>query len=344
MPRLPRSPLALAVLIAVVPVAALAVTLGLHRAPAPPRTVASASPTSAALPRLVVDDRFDLAAPRALGRIDVTGIDHHGRITITSYSLAATGTALPESAPVWRLRGFAEVPTTALQARLGVSPPTPEFPGDKFDGLIDLSEARVSAGGAAGTALLDAGAQVTDAGTAVSAVTRVLSQLGLAPQNVDTHAGAVAGDSPEPSWQVTYTRRDVDGIPAGFGLSPPAAQVDISALGNVTRIDIDDPAVDGGAPYRLRTVQDAWQDVSRGHWFDECCAAFTGAAPGPATTAFRGDRVSLAEVQLDAPAMLLVPMYVFTDSTQRLSLTVPALEAADLSEPGGFRLTEPGAG
>jgi hypothetical protein len=108
-----------------------------------------------------------------------------------------------------------------------------------------------------------------------------------------------------------------------------------TSTGAVTSLTVDAPAVAGGAQYPLRSVQDAWNEVSGGRWFSACCDLSMPAGGPP--LAFRADRVSLAEVELGAPQMLLVPMYVFTDSAQRLSLTVPALTAADLSEPGGFR-------
>jgi len=337
MPRPPRSPLLLAAVLALVPIVALVVALGpLHHATPTATPQPQGQATASSLPQLVVADRFDLAAPRAFGPVDVTGIDEHAQVDITGYTLAAGLPALPTSAPVWRLRGFAEVNTTALQARLGVSPPTPEFPGDKFDGLIDLSQGRVSAGGGSTTTMVNAGVQPTDAGSAITAAGRVLSELGILPQNADARAlHTVDG------WDVAYARRPIQGIPVGVDAS--VAQVDISPLGNVTRLFVDAPSLDGGAPYPLRSVQDAWADVSRGHWLAECCAGSTGAPPGSARVAFHADTVSLAEVQLDPPAMLLVPMYVFTDTAQHLSLTLPALQAADLSEPGGFRLTEPGA-
>jgi hypothetical protein len=338
MPRLTRSPLLLAVALALVPVLALAVALGpFHRAARPSIAVASPHPSaSAGLPQLIVADRFDLAAPRAFGPVDVTGIDHHGQVAITSYTLAATPPALPGTAPVWKLRGFADAPT-ALQARLGVSPPTPEYPGDKFDGLIDPSQARVSAGDGTAT-LVDSGVAPTDVASATAAAAHALAALGLSPQNADARALRTTG-----GWEVVYQRRPVAGIAVGVG--GDVAEVELTAQGAVTRLFVDALSLDGGVFYPLRSVQDAWAQVSGGGWFDECCAAFTGAAPGPLQVAFRAVSVSLAEVQLDEPgALLLVPMYVFTDSAHRLSLTVPALTAADLVRPGGFTLTEPGAG
>jgi hypothetical protein len=71
---------------------------------------------------------------------------------------------------------------------------------------------------------------------------------------------------------------------------------------------------------------------------------FTGAAPGPSKVAFRADTVSLVYEAAGIPARFLVPMYVFTDSRDQLALSVPALQPADLAEPGGFRLTQPGGG
>ncbi len=347
MSRLPRSPLLLAVVVALVPITVLAVALGLHGRPRQPVATPTPSPSatarSARLPQLVVADDATLGAPRAFGPLDVTGIDHHADLPIARYTFAAGAPSLPDTAPVWNLRGFANLPTTALEARLGVSPPTPEFPGDKFDGLIDISQGRVSVASGTQAASLNAGARVTDDASAVTAVTQLLDGLGLMPQSA-TATAAVSEPLPVTTWRVTFMRRPIEAIPVGFAGSDAAAQVDITALGAITRLVVDAPSLAGGSRYPLRGVQDAWQEVSRGHWFDECCDVFTGAAPGPTPIAFRADSVSLVEYQLDAPQMRLVPVYVFTDSAAQLSLAIPALQARDLSEPGGFRLVQPGEG
>jgi hypothetical protein len=179
----------------------------------------------------------------------------------------------------------------------------------------------------------------------MAATSRVLADLGLFPQNADATAFAT-GDTMTPGWIVTYTRRAIGGVPVGFGLLHQGiAEMQITELGNVTRVSVDNPAVDGGAPYPLRTWREAWADVSRGHWFDECCYVNTGGGGPSKPLAFRADRITLVYEAVGFPSSYLVPMYVFTDShNEDAALSVPALRLADLSEPGGFRLTEPGAG
>jgi hypothetical protein len=247
---------------------------------------------------------------------------------------------MPSSLPVWRLRGFVSADVSELEGRLGVAPSTPEFPGDKPDGRIDVGQAQLATGSV--NTLLTVATQPKDETSAIAAATRVLSDLGLAPQNADVAATAVE-EGRTALWRVTYTRRAIAGIQVGFGLQDATvAEVDITQLGNVTRVAVDDPALDGGSPYPLRTWQEAWAEVQGGHWFDECCQVYTGGGAATATP-FRADTVSLVYEQVGSMVMRLVPMYVFADVEQHLSLAVPALQLSDLAEPGGFRLSQPGA-
>jgi hypothetical protein len=354
--RLARSPLLLAVVIALVPAVVLAVVAGplRHRAVDPTAAVATPapapSPTSPQAPRpqplpsIIAPDVSSLGAPGEFGRIDVVGYDHHGDVSIATYALAAPPPTLPSSLPVWHLRGFAPGDTSTLQSRIGVAPPSPPFPGDGPDGKIDAALAQLSAGGGTAATLFTIGVQPKDETSAITAATSVLSDLGLLPQNVSAAATSTTeGPTPTPVWQVSFTHRPIEGIPVGFGAGTGVAEVDVSTLGNVTRLWVDAPALDGGAAYPLRSVAEAWDDVRGGHWFDECCWVNTGGGGAPARLGFRADTVELVYEQTNPPPMKLVPMYVFTDSKNRLSLAVPALRAADLSEPGGFRLVEPGS-
>jgi hypothetical protein len=341
MTALRRSPLLLAVVLALIPAIALAVLIGplRHRATSP-TSIVTPAPRPTALPLLIARDNTSIGAARAFGPIDVTGYDHHDGVSIARYALAATPGPLPSSLPVWRLRGFVKADVSALEAQLGVAPSTPEFPGDKPDGRIDVGQAQVATGSV--STLLTVATQPSSDTTAIAAVARLLSELGLTPQNADVAVTATE-ERNTPLWHVSYRRQPIEGVAVGFGLfRQTVAEVDITSFGSVTRVAVDDPALDGGSQYPLRTWQDAWTDVSRGQWFDQCCQVYTG---GTAKTAapFHADTVSLVYEQVGAVAMRLVPMYVFTDSLQHLSLATPALQLADLSEPGGFRLTQPGA-
>jgi hypothetical protein len=361
MTRRVRNPLVLAAALALVPVSALAVMFGpaRHGASLPRTGVATPTPTApttritatpapslAPLPSLVVADRFDLGAARAYGRIDIVGDDYRHDISIGSYAMAATPPSMPSSLPVWKLRGFATtVDTAALAVRLGIqAPSTPLSPGSSPNGRIAVAEGSVSAGSGIESTILNTGSQVGDDKAAVAAVARVLSDLGISPQNADPTVSAM-GDVRTPTWEVRFTRRHINGIPVGFGLlDQGVADVQITQFGNIARLSVDEPAVDGGALYSLRPWREAWAEVSRGHWFSECCYVNTGGGGRADPLAFRADRVSLVYEAVGFPATYLVPMYVFTDShNDDAALTVPALRLGDLSEPGGFRLVEPGA-
>jgi hypothetical protein len=355
MTALRRSPLLLAVVLALIPAVALAVILGPLRHRTTP--VANPTPTFAPepslsptarttpLPALIARDDSSIGAARAFGRIDVSGYDLRDNVSISGYTLTATPPAHPPAElPVWRLRGFVSADISGLEARLGVAPTTPEFPGDKPDGRIDVGQAQVAAGNGNLNTLLTVASRPNDDSQAVAAVARLLAELGLTPQSADA-AVRSRESGPTVTWDIAYTRRAIDGIPVGFGLAggTEVADVQITELGNVTRLSVDAPALDGGSRYPLRTWQDAWSDVSRGHWFDECCEVFTGGGGPRTATPFRADSVSIVYEQVGTTAMHLVPMYVFGDSASKLALAVPALQAADLAEPGGFRLTQPGA-
>src|SRR5258706_592204 len=109
-----------------------------------------------------------------------------------------------------------------------------------------------------------------------TAVPRLLSELGLTPQNADASVTATEQGTTQ-LWHVSYRRQPIEGVAVGFGLfRQTVAEVDIPRFGSVTRVAVDDPALDGGSQYPLRTWQDAWTDVSNGQWFDQCCQVYTG--------------------------------------------------------------------
>jgi len=350
-----RSPLLLAGVLALVPAVALAVMLGPMHHGVPPQAVASPAPsplrtprptpTPAPLPPLLLADRFDLAAARSFGRIDVTGYDHRGDVDISGYALAVTATpALPAQVPVWKLHGFADgANVSALLTRMGIDPATATPVLGADDGWhVDPAAAQVSAGISDDGALTNAGMQPGDDGEAITAVSRALRSLGLMPQNADATASSRQG-STTTIWTVGFARNPIGGVAVGFGsFTSGVASVEVTAAGNVPRLSVDEPSVDGGAVYPLRSWRDAWSDVARGHWFDECCDVNTGGGGPPHPVIFRAGSVSIAYEQVGSGAGVLVPMWVFRDSTAQLSLAIPALRLADLSEAGGFRLTQPG--
>ena len=356
-----RGPLGLAVIVALLPLvwATHATWTAPFRHTASPTATASAlaqatawptprpTPTPTPLPSLIVPDHLDLGAPRAFGRIDITGYDYRGQIDIGSYTLVSTPKSMPSSLPVWKLRGLATaVDTSPLAARLGIHAPSTPLPtGATPDGRISVAEGLVWAGSGNVTTILNAGTQPADDKSAIAAVARVLSDLGIMPQNADATAIG-RDDGSTPTWDVRFTRRPIQGVTVGFGLwYQGAADVQITQLGNITRLSVDGAAVDGGASYSLRTWREAWADVSRGHWFDECCYVNTGGGGPSEPLAFHADRVALVYEAVGFPASYLVPMYEFIDTHKNdAALTVPALRLADLSQPGGFRLIQPGAG
>jgi hypothetical protein len=251
---------------------------------------------------------------------------------------------MPSSLPVWKLRGFlAGADTAELIARLGIHPQTTPVAGTASDGSIDAAQASVAAGNGTFTTVISTGIQPASDTAAMSVASKVLADLGLFPQNADATASD-ATDMETPGWYVTYTRRPIDGVPVGYGYwGHDVASMAVSRLGDVARFNVDNPSVDGGASYPLRSWRDAWSDVSRGHWFDECCEVNTGGGGPMQNPVFRADTVSLVYQPIGTPATYLVPMYVFADSNLGVSVDVPALRLADLAEPGGFRVTEPGA-
>jgi hypothetical protein len=354
-----RGPLALALVIALLPLvwatrAAWTAPFrhtATHTSQPTPAAVADATanptprptPRPAPLPAMLATDRFDLGAPRAYGRIDVAGASHYGDVDISGYKLAVTPPSMPSSLPVWKLRGFLPGADTAeLIARLGIHPQATPVAGTMSDGSIDAAQASVAAGNGTFTTVISTDTQPASDTAAMSVASTVLADLGLFPQNADATASD-ATDMETPGWYVTYTRRPIDGVPVGYGLwGHDVASMAISQLGNVARFNVGNPSVDGGASYQLRSWRDAWSDVSRGHWFDECCVVNTGGGMMPASV-FRADTVSLVYQPIGTPAAYLVPMYVFADSNLGISVDVPALRLADLAEPGGFRVTEPGA-
>jgi hypothetical protein len=355
MPAPRRNPLLLALALPLVPAVALAVILGTRHTTTASRPAATASPSAAPTPTprptpapmasLLVPDRFDLGTPRAFGRIDVVGFDHRSNVDVKSYSLSAAPPAFPSMLPVWKLRGFAPgADTKTLLARIGADPrATPNIPGTDQGWRLDAANAQLSAGISDDDVLVATNRAVTDDSTAMATAARVLRDLGLLPQNAG--ASATSWEARTTTWDVEYARHAIDGVPVGFGsFTDTIASVQIDSMGNVSRLLFDEPSVDGGAAYPLRDWREAWSEVSRGRWFDECCMVNTGGG-GPAhPIAFRATRVSLAYEQVGNGASMLVPMYVFADSAAQLSFALPALRLTDLAEPGGFKLTEPGRG
>jgi len=349
-----RSPLTIALIVATLP--AVWATRGAWSAPFHPTASRTALPTTGAartpapttatpwprLAQLLAADDFTLGAPRAYGRLDVVGFDHSYDAGISGYKLSATPPSLPQSLPVWKLHGFVDGAATApLAARLGIHPPATPLPPDATEnGRIDPAAATVTAGvGGATTAFTVADHPASDT-AALAAASQALVDLGLFPANADA-AATPTTDTGTDGWAITYTRRSIGGVSSGFGLwNTEVASMEMDIYGKVTRFDVDAPSVAGGSTYQLRPWRDAWTEVSRGHWFDECCDVNTGGGGPPLSPAFHADKVSVVYEQV---AMYLVPMYEFTDTAGKLSLTVPALRLADLAEPGGFRLTQPGA-
>jgi hypothetical protein len=72
------------------------------------------------------------------------------------------------------------------------------------------------------------------------------------------------------------------------------------------------------------TPRRAWAEVARGHSFSFCCGGPNGNGPqGPPR--FQADSVQLIEEYSGAAPGYLVPMWLFTDSTQDLRIESSAL-------------------
>jgi hypothetical protein len=355
-----RSPLLLAALIAVGPL--VWATHGMWLAPfrhtvatpqtgAAPKVAAHATPTPSPtpepqLPMLAVADRLDLGAERAFGRIDVRGYAHYHDVSIQRYALAATPGAMPASLPVWKLRGFSAADVRPLQRRLGMnSSPMPA--GQCCADELDPATATVRAGSAGNVDVFNLGVVPTGGPDIAAALTRMLTRLGIPAHDADFSASDY-GDASRADWYVSFVRKPLQGVPVGLGNADTLVSAEVDGHGNVSRFTVTEQAVDGGAVYPLRTWREAWNEVSRGHWFDECCEVFTGGSGGPHKVAFRADKVSLVYEAVGSTLRTneyLVPCYAFTDSAAPdLVLSVPALRLADLAEPGGFTVTEPGGG
>jgi hypothetical protein len=278
---------------------------------------------------------MDIGGARAYGRIDVRGFSRDGQVIIQHYALVAPRRSLPTSLPVWRLRGFSNADTGPLAKVLGVNQKSGSSPAGINRGAASVHSSSPSAG---------VSAEPTDDASAIGEVTVMLDRLGILPLASDATAMDESAP-PHSQWEVSFARRPIDGIPVGLGSDNAVALVRLADLA-VSDMWVSAPAIDGGSPYPLRTVQDAWSDLARGHWFDECCEVYTGGDGGPDKLSFHADQVSLVYEDAvglpDAAPGYLVPFYAFTDSQAKVSLTVPALQSTDLSEAGGFSVVEPG--
>ena len=328
-----RRALALALLVpAAGAVAAAALLLARQpvaiKTPTPPPTPGTPTPRPTVFPDVFAPDDTSLGPSGSLGTIPPPAA-YHGppglQFDLRLAPGAGPSSPLPTALPVWRIRGL-EVLAPQVALRFPVTGDAQlASDGTWFwpDGLRVRPDA--------GTVTWMRATSVPnprlsgiprDAASAGTLAAQWLRDSGMPPPDgavatiVQTSNGQGAAFA---EWTIAWQRIPPSSRPYPVGSSV----IRVSADGTVREASVDHPRIAGGAPYPLRSWQQAWADAQAGRWQRVQGGSLPEPPPGGQTLT-----ITLADVTLEyveEPGQFAVPVYAFHEKDGPLEVLVTAL-------------------